>query len=84
MDWYYLSPFSITVLEVALLLGLLLYFLGSMPERSPATRSVMVFLGGVAGVFLAFFVIFSSVDPVVTTRPSVNSNKKRMAVLTGR
>lgn len=68
MNWLLLSPFSITVLNVAVLLILLVYFLSRTPEPSPATRSVLTFLSGVSVVFLSFFWIFSSVDPVVSTR----------------
>lgn len=68
MSWFLLSPFSITVLNVLCLLGLLLYFLSRNPTRSPATQALLRFMTGVGLVFASFFVIFSSVDPVVSTR----------------
>ncbi len=57
-----ISSFAINVLSVALLLGFMLCLLGRHRQRTPATRALIRFLGGVLVVFLCFFVIFSTID----------------------
>ncbi|MEN8171210.1 MAG: adenylate/guanylate cyclase domain-containing protein [Pseudomonadota bacterium] len=62
MTQFYLTPFSLSVLNVALMLMLLVAFLLRMPGKLPATRNLLTFLLGVNVVFVAFFYIFSSLD----------------------
>lgn len=62
IDRLLITPFSLSVLNVAIMLTLLIAFLLRIPDKSPATRSVLVFLAGVDMVFFAFFHIFSSLD----------------------
>lgn len=64
MQHFYLTPFSLSVLNVAIMLTLMTTFLWRMPNKFPATRQLLVFLLGVNVVFIAFFYIFSSLDPV--------------------
>ncbi|MCW8958701.1 MAG: HAMP domain-containing protein [Gammaproteobacteria bacterium] len=58
-----LTPFSLSVLNVAVLLTVLIGFLLRIPDKQPATRNLLTFLLGADLVFLAFFYIFSSLDP---------------------
>ena len=67
MKWFFLSPFSITVLNVAMLLVFMIYFLLKIEGKSSATRLLIVSLAGIELVFVAFFFIFSSVNPHVAT-----------------
>jgi len=62
MALFYITPFSISVLNVAIMLALLIVFLWLIPEKFPATRHLLTFLAGVEVVFVAFFYIFSSLD----------------------
>jgi len=62
MTQLYLTPFSLSVLNVAIMLTLLSLFLLRMRNKLPATRNLLTFLTGVNVVFVAFFYIFSSLD----------------------
>lgn len=57
------TPFSLSVLNVAVMLTLLIVFLFRIREKRRATRNLITFLLGADVVFLAFFYIFSSLDP---------------------
>ena len=67
MKWFFISPFSINVLSVAILLIFMLFFLLRIEERSKATLLLVVFLIGVVFVFVSFFVIFSTLNPLYAT-----------------
>ncbi|NNL99826.1 MAG: HAMP domain-containing protein, partial [Gammaproteobacteria bacterium] len=62
MQLFYLTPFSLSVLNVAIMLTLLTAFIWFIPGKFPATRYLLLFLTGVDIVFIAFFYIFSSLD----------------------
>jgi len=62
MDWFFISPFSINVLNVSLLLAFMIYFLVRIENKSQATKYLIFSLSGVVLVFLSFFVIFSSLS----------------------
>ncbi|QKQ25160.1 adenylate/guanylate cyclase domain-containing protein [Candidatus Reidiella endopervernicosa] len=62
MQLFYLTPFSLSVLNVAIMLTLLTAYLWRIPGKLPATRQLLTFLSGVNVVFVAFFYIFSSLD----------------------
>ena len=44
MALFYITPFSISVLNVAIMLALLIVFLWLIPEKFPATRHLLTFL----------------------------------------
>jgi class 3 adenylate cyclase/HAMP domain-containing protein len=67
MEWFLISPFSINVLSAFILVSFMVYFLFRIKGKSKATRHLIVFLTGVALVFLSFFVIFSSLDVLYST-----------------
>jgi class 3 adenylate cyclase/HAMP domain-containing protein len=67
MDWFFISPFSINVLNVSLLLTFMIYFLVRIKNKSRATRFLILSLTGVVLVFFSFFIIFSSLNPHCTT-----------------
>ena len=62
MKLFYLTSFSISVLNIALMITVLNVFIWRIREKSDATRSLLWFLSGVAMVFWSFFYIFSSLD----------------------
>ncbi len=62
MDLIYFTPFSISVLNVALMLSVLLAFVWRIPDKSYATKQLLRFLIGVDIVFLSFVYIFSSLS----------------------
>ncbi|MBU0621098.1 MAG: HAMP domain-containing protein [Gammaproteobacteria bacterium] len=62
MDSIYFTPFSISVLNVALMLSVLLAFIWRIPDKSYATKQLLRFLIGVDIVFLSFVYIFSSLS----------------------
>jgi class 3 adenylate cyclase/HAMP domain-containing protein len=67
MNWFFISPFSINVLNVSLLLAFMIYFLIRIENKSKATKFLIFFLSGVVLVFISFFVIFSSLNAYYTT-----------------
>ena len=67
MDWFFISPFSINVLNVSLLLAFMIYFLVRIEQKSEATKYLIFSLLGVVLVFISFFVIFSSLSPSYST-----------------
>ncbi len=67
MKWFFLSPFSITVLNVAILLVFMIYFLLRIERKSNATRLLIASLVGVELVFISFFFIFSALNPRYAT-----------------
>lgn len=62
MDLIYFTPFSISVLNVAIMLSVLLAFVWKIPDKSYATKQLLRFLIGVDIVFLSFVYIFSSLS----------------------
>ena len=58
----YFTPFSISVLNVSIMLSVLLVFLWKIPDKSPATKHLLWFLFGADLVFLSFVYIFSSLS----------------------
>jgi class 3 adenylate cyclase/HAMP domain-containing protein len=62
MDLIYFTPFSISVLNVAIMLSVLLAFVWNIPDKSHATKQLFRFLIGVDIVFLSFVYIFSSLS----------------------
>jgi class 3 adenylate cyclase len=62
MDLIYFTPFSISVLNVAIMLSVLLAFVWKIPDKSRATKQLLRFLIGVDIVFLSFVYIFSSLS----------------------
>lgn len=62
MDLIYFTPFSISVLNVAIMLSVLLVFVWKIPDKSHATKQLLRFLIGVDIVFLSFVYIFSSLS----------------------
>jgi class 3 adenylate cyclase len=62
MDLIYFTPFSISVLNVAIMLSVLLAFVWRIPDKSYATKQLLRFLIGVDIVFLSFVYIFSSLS----------------------
>ncbi len=62
MGSLYLTPFSLSVLNVVLMLSALVVFIARIPAKSYATKQLLYFLIGVELVFIAFFYIFSSLD----------------------
>jgi len=67
MKWFLISPFSINVLNVAILLIFMIFFLLRIERKSKATLLLIVFLIGVVFVFISFFVIFSALSPLYAT-----------------
>lgn len=67
MKWFFISPFSINVLSVAILLAFMVFFLLRIENRSKATTYLVVSLIGVVLVFVSFFVIFSTLNPSYAT-----------------
>jgi len=57
------TPFSLSVVNVGVMLTLLIVFLLRIPGKRRATRNLLTFLVGADVVFIAFFYIFSSLDP---------------------
>ena len=67
MQLFYLTPFSLSVLNVAIMLTLMNIFLWRIPNKLPATQQLLIFLIGVDVVFIAFFYIFSSLNLSLAT-----------------
>ena len=67
MDWFLITPFSINVLNVLILILFMVYFLFRAKRKSKATLFLIAFLMGVALVFLSFAFIFSSLNPSYST-----------------
>ncbi len=67
MKWFFVSSFSINVLNVAILLIFMIYFLLRIEKKSTATLLLNIFLIGVVCVFVSFFFIFSTVNPAHAT-----------------
>ena len=67
MNWFFISPFSINVLNVSLLLAFMIYFLVRIENKSKATKYLIFFLSGVVLVFTSFIVVFSSLNAYYTT-----------------
>ena len=67
MKWFFISPFSINVLSVAILLIFMIFFLLRIEKKSKATLYLVVSLIGVVFVFISFFVIFSTLNPLHAT-----------------
>ncbi len=67
MERFLVSPFSINVLSVVILLLFLLFFLSRHRQKSKATWSLILFLAGVTLVFAAFAVIFSTLNMLHAT-----------------
>ncbi|NOY67899.1 MAG: adenylate/guanylate cyclase domain-containing protein [Deltaproteobacteria bacterium] len=67
MTGFKITPFSISVLNVFVLILFMVYFLLRGKEKSQATWYLIVFMSGVSLVFLSFFVLFSSQDPKTAT-----------------
>ncbi len=62
MGSLYLTPFSLSVLNVVLMLTALVVFIWRIPVKSYATRQLLYFMTGVDLVFVSFFYIFSSLS----------------------
>ncbi len=67
MNWFFISPFSINILNVAILLVFMIFFLFRIERKLKATRYLIASLIGVELVFISFFVIFSAFDPFYST-----------------
>ena len=67
MDWFLITPFSINVLNVLILILFMVYFLFRAKRKSKATLFLIAFFMGVALVFLSFAFIFSSLNPFYST-----------------
>lgn len=67
MKWFFISPFSINVLNVSILLIFMIYYLIKNGEISSVSRFLITFIAGVALVFISFFIIFSSLHPFYTS-----------------
>ncbi len=67
MEWFFISPFSISVLNVAILLLFMIFFFAKTKGQSNVPKLLMAFFAGVNLVFLCFFFIFSSIVPSYTT-----------------
>jgi class 3 adenylate cyclase len=63
MKWFFVSSFSINVLNVAILLIFMIFFLMRIEKKSTATLLLNIFLLGVVFVFVSFFCIFSTLNP---------------------
>lgn len=66
MKWFYISPFTINVLSVAILLFFMIFYLSRNKDKTTMTKHLIIFLTGVEVVFLSFIVIFSSLNHKVT------------------
>lgn len=66
MKWFYISPFTINVLSVAILLFFMIFYLSRTKDKTIMTKHLIIFLAGVELVFLSFIVIFSSLDHKIT------------------
>ncbi|MDH3976287.1 MAG: HAMP domain-containing protein [Deltaproteobacteria bacterium] len=67
MNWFFISPFSINVLNVTILLFFMIFFLFKIERKSKATLFLIASLIGVELVFISFFVIFSALDSFYST-----------------
>ena len=67
MKWFLISPFTINVLNAAILIVFMIYFLLAGKGKSRATLFLIAFLTGVALVFISFVLIFSSVESYYST-----------------
>ena len=67
MNWFFISPFSINILNVTILLFFMIFFLFRIERKSTATLYLIASLIGVELVFISFFVIFSALDPFYST-----------------
>ncbi len=67
MKWFLISPFTINVLNVSILLIFMVYYLFRIKRKSEATRFLITFLIGVTLVFLSFIVVFSSIESFYAT-----------------
>ena len=62
MKWFLISPFSINVLNVSILLAFMIYFLLRIERKSRATFFLITFFIGVELVFISFILIFSTLS----------------------
>lgn len=67
MKWFFVTPFTINVLNIFLLVVFMVYFLSRNRKKSRATVFLLIFLVGVSVVFLSFVLIFSSLDHLYST-----------------
>lgn len=67
MKWFFVTPFTINVLNISLLVFFMVYFLSRNRNKSNATLFLIVFLSGVSLVFVSFVLIFSSLKPLYST-----------------
>ena len=65
----FITSFSISVLNVAIMLSMMIFFLLGNKDKTKASTNLIIFLIGATVVFLSFFVIFSSLD----LRTSINA-----------
>jgi class 3 adenylate cyclase/HAMP domain-containing protein len=62
MKWFFLSPFALNVLSVSIILIFMINLLNRNKTKTLATKHLLFFLIGVTVVFLAFIIIFSSLN----------------------
>lgn len=67
MKWFFVTPFTINVLNISLLVVFMVYFLSRNKNKSKATLFLIIFLSGVLLVFVSFVLIFSSLKPFYST-----------------
>lgn len=67
MDEFFLSPFSLSVLNVAIILLFMVFYMFRLKQKSVSTKLLLFFISGVTGVFLSFAFIFSSLNYFHTT-----------------
>ena len=67
MKWFFITPFTINVLNISLLIFFMIFFLSRNRKKSEATLFLIVFLSGVLIVFISFALIFSSLQPLYST-----------------
>lgn len=68
MKWFFVSSFSLNVLSVVVILIFMINYLNRNKTKTQATKHLLLFLVGVAIVFLSFVVIFSSMDHGISVK----------------